>query len=244
MAAVIAPLKYLTVAPVTKHTATVIFIHGLGDSGEGWRPVADLLQKDSGISHVKWVLPHSPSRRVTANRGVVMPSWFDVESFGFAAMEDEKGMMETVSSLNQLINNEIEESGIQPSRIVLGGFSQGGAMSLLTGLTTEKKLAGVVALSGWVPLAAKFKQMASSHASSLPLFWGHGTLDPLVEYNKMGVASVELLKTQLGFPTTTKDGDLKGLLFNSYPIGHSTSMQELEDLRDWLKRALPKESDA
>jgi lysophospholipase I len=84
---------------------------------------------------------------------------FDVESFGFDTAEDEKGMLETVTSLNQLITKEIEESGIHPSRIVLGGFSQGGAMSLLTGLTTEKKLAGVVVLSGWLPLSSKFKKV-------------------------------------------------------------------------------------
>jgi lysophospholipase I len=80
--------------------------------------------------------------------------------------------------------------------------------------------------------------MASPHAATLPLFWGHGTLDPLVEYNKMGEASVEFLKTQIGVPSTTKDGDIKGLLFNSYSIGHSTNQQELGDLKDWLKRVL------
>lgn len=171
-------------------------------------------------------------------------------------------MLESVTSINQLIANEIEESGIPPSRIVLGGFSQGGSMSLLSGLTTEKKLAGVVVLSGWLPLRAKFKEvissfchvpldnahfffrlkMSSSHATALPIFWGHGSLDPLVEYKKMAQASVEFLTKQIGVPSTTKDGDLKGLSFNTYPIGHSTNEQELGDLKEWLKRVLPKDA--
>ncbi|EPQ58936.1 Phospholipase/carboxylesterase [Gloeophyllum trabeum ATCC 11539] len=237
-------LKILTVAPRTKHTATVIFVHGLGDTGYGWKPVADMFQGDPGLSHVKWVLPHSPSRRVTANMGMEMPSWFDILSFGFDSPEDEEGMLETQQSLEQLISNEVLE-GIDPSRIVLGGFSQGGAMSLLTGLTIDKKLGSIVVLSGWLALRNKIKNMVSPHAKSVPIFWGHGTSDPLIKY-QFALDSLEFMKSNLEINTIERKSaspNSGGVVFNSYPgIGHSTSQQELDDLREWLKQMLPKES--
>lgn len=99
---------------------------------------------------------------VTANMGMQMPAWFDLMSFSFESAEDESGMLRTVSSVNQLISAEID-SGIDPGRIVIGGFSQGAAISLLTGLTSERKLAGVVALSGWVVLRNKMKAVGWLH---------------------------------------------------------------------------------
>ena len=98
----------------------------------------------------------SPTMRVTANMGMEMPSWFDIISFGFKSDEDEDGMLKTVRSLNELITAEVD-AGIPADRIVLGGFSQGGAMSILTGLTSERKLGGIACLSGWVPLRHKFE---------------------------------------------------------------------------------------
>ncbi|KDQ64133.1 hypothetical protein JAAARDRAFT_27753 [Jaapia argillacea MUCL 33604] len=237
MAAAIQPLKFLTVSPRSKHTATVIFVHGLGDTGHGWKPVADMFRTDPGLSHVKWVLPHSPTRAVTANMGMEMPSWFDILSFGFDSPDDEQGMLQSVHSLNSLISSEID-NGIEASNIVLGGFSQGGAMSLLTGLTTERKLAGLVIMSGWLPLKNKFKSMTSAHANTVPIFWGHGTEDPLVKY-QFALSSVQFLKSQIKVPEA--DGtSIRGLSFNSYPgVGHSTNQKELDDLREWLKKALP-----
>ncbi|TFK46899.1 Phospholipase/carboxylesterase [Heliocybe sulcata] len=251
MAGILQPLKVLTVAPRTKHTATVIFIHGLGDTGHGWKPVADMFQTDQALSHVKWILPHSPIRAVTANMGMEMPSWFDIASFGFDSVEDEKGMLETVGLLEQLVSQEVE-SGISPSRIVLGGFSQGGAMSLLTGLTMKPKLASIVCLSGWLPLREKIKSMMSPHATSLPIFWGHGVLDPLIKY-VFATSSVEVMEKQLGMKVTRNPGmDEKdkrvgpiptdgGIVFNSYDgVGHFTLQKELDDVRDWIKQVLPK----
>jgi predicted esterase len=232
--------KFITVPSATKHTATVIFLHGLGDTGNGWKPVADMLQKDSGVSHVKWVLPHAPIKKVTANMGMQMPAWFDIHSFdSFQTTEDEAGMMVSVDSIKLLIKAEID-SGIDPSRIVLGGFSQGACMSLLAGLTSEKKLAGVVALSGWLPLKDKFKSMAAPHAASVPIFWGHGASDPLVKL-KYGQLSTDFLVNQLGVPRVTPP-EIKGLQWNVYNgLDHSTNMKELDDLKAWIKKVLPKE---
>ncbi|KAG5639691.1 hypothetical protein H0H81_005874 [Sphagnurus paluster] len=232
-----AALKCITVPSTAKHTATVFFVHGLGDTGHGWKPVADMFRTDPDLAHVKWILPHSPTRSVTANMGIEMPSWFDIYSFGFNTDEDETGMLQSARLINQLITDEVN-SGTDPSRIVLGGFSQGATMSLLTGLTGEKKLAGIAVLSGWLPLRSKFKSLASPHASSIPVFWGHGMVDPLVKFQFCKDSS-EFLTKELGIPLVEKPGD-KGLSYNLYPsMGHTTNQKELDDLRAWIKNALP-----
>ncbi|KZP03945.1 Phospholipase/carboxylesterase [Athelia psychrophila] len=233
---VIQPLKTLIVKPISKHTATVIFVHGLGDSGHGWQPVAEILQRDPALSHIKWVLPHANQQPVTANGGMKMPSWFDIYSFDFDSDEDEAGMLKTSASINALISEEVN-GDIDANRVILGGFSQGGAMSLLSGLTSERKLGGVAVLSGWLPLKNKFKAMAVSHAAQTPLFWGHGTSDPLVKF-KLGTDSVEFLKSQLGFKQS--DNSAAGLDFHSYAgMAHSSCQEELNDLSAWLKRVAP-----
>jgi predicted esterase len=139
-----------------------------------------MFSSDNELAHIKWVLPHAyvtwlpqlmlslltrlcaarPTKPVTANFGMEMPSWFDIYSFGFDSKEDEAGMLQTRSALNALISDEVD-NGTPPERVILGGFSQGAAMSLLTGLTGERKLGGVVCLSGWLPLREKFKAVCS-----------------------------------------------------------------------------------
>ncbi|KAF8915420.1 Phospholipase/carboxylesterase/thioesterase [Mucidula mucida] len=153
------PLKYLTVSPIAAHTATVVFIHGLGDSGHGWKPVAEMFSADPAMQHIKWVFPHAPNMAVTANGGMVMPSWYDIYSFGgLKEEEDEEGILRSAKAIKQLIDSEISSTSIQPNRVVIGGFSQGGVMSLLTGMTMDKKLAGIVGLSCYLTLRAKFKE--------------------------------------------------------------------------------------
>jgi len=232
-----APLKYLTVAATTKHTATVIFAHGLGDSGHGWKPVAEAFAADPSLQHIKWVLPHAPNRAVSVNFGMVMPAWSDLRSFDLEQEEDEKGLLESSKKLSDLISAEVD-SGIGSERVVLGGFSQGGAMSLLTGLTSERKLAGVAVLSGFLPLSSKFKGMLNDHAKTIPIFWGHGTDDPLV-LPKFATRSVGFLKTQCGI-SETGDETPAGLKFKMYPgLEHSSSPEELSDLKSWLRSVIP-----
>ncbi|KAJ8453714.1 hypothetical protein ONZ45_g19598 [Pleurotus djamor] len=166
-----------------------------------------------------------------------MPSWFDIYSFGFNTDEDEVGMIQSARSINQLIMNEIE-SGMDPSRIVLGGFSQGATMSLLTGLTGNVQLGGIVVLSGWLALKNKFKEMASSNASSIPVFWGQGTQDPLVK-STFGRESADFLVTELGMPVG-KPNECRGLSFITYDgLGHATNQAELADMCNWMKKAIP-----
>ncbi|KAH8092463.1 Phospholipase/carboxylesterase [Cristinia sonorae] len=222
-----------------KHTATVIFVHGLGDSGLGWKPVASMLSQNPSLQHIKWVLPDAPSIPVTLNYGMTMPAWFDIVDLGFAGTEDEKGMLKTVHSLNQLITAEVD-AGIPADRIVLGGFSQGAAMTLLTGLTTERKLAGLTVLSGWLPLKDKFKAMVNDHFKKLPIFWGHGTRDQVVRY-VYAEQSVEFLKS-IGVKDAVSEPSAKpvGLSFHSYAgLEHSTSPKELDDLQRWIEQVIP-----
>jgi len=214
----------------------------LGDTGYGWmQPVSDIFAKDPDLSHVKWILPHAPQVSVTANFGATMPAWFDIRSFDFSSAEDEDGMLRTVSYINQLISAEVD-SGIGPGRIVVGGFSQGAAMSLLCGLTNERKLGGVVSLSGWLVLRSKIKAMCSPHASSNSIFWGHGIADPLVKF-ELGKESVDYLKNDLGIPEAPGapgDTSSKGITFKPYAgLEHGADPQELDDLAAWLKKTLP-----
>ncbi|KAH9899448.1 Phospholipase/carboxylesterase [Cubamyces lactineus] len=234
-----AALKVLSVAPRAKHTATIIFVHGLGDTGYGWKPVADMFAGE--MQHVKWVLPHAPTIPVTANGGMQMPGWFDIYEFGsINSREDEEGMLKTAHALNQLITAEVD-AGIPADRILLGGFSQGAAMSLLTGITTERRLAGLAVLSGWLPIRTKVKAMMNDHAKKLPIFWGHGKMDPIVQYDR-ATMSLEYIKAQLGLNTlVSPDKVLEGgIEFHSYDfLPHSVDDKELADLKTFLKKVLP-----
>ncbi|KAI0638593.1 Phospholipase/carboxylesterase [Trametes polyzona] len=236
-----AAVKVLTVSPRAKHTATIIFVHGLGDTGYGWKPVADMFATE--MPHVKWVLPHAPTIPVTANGGVKMPGWFDVYEFGaINAREDEEGMLKTVHALNQLITAEVD-AGIPANRIVLGGFSQGAGMSLLTGLTTERRLAGLAILSGWLPLRSKIKAMLNDHAKKLPIFWGHGKSDVIVRFDR-ATASLDAIKSELQLNTlVSPDKVLEGgIEFHAYDfLAHSVNDQELADLKTFLRKVLPQQ---
>ncbi|TXT13218.1 hypothetical protein VHUM_01619 [Vanrija humicola] len=234
-----ASLKHLKVVPKEAHQATVIFLHGLGDSGHGWLPVAKLLW--SSLPNVKWVLPHAPELPVTLNGGYRMPAWFDIYTLDRSQTprhEDEAGLLAAVEAVDKLIQAEVD-AGIPEEKIVLGGFSQGGAVTALSLLLGKRKLAGYVALSTWVPLAHKVEALARKDANALPVFWGHGKDDQVVEY-QWGAKSVELLE-QLGFKRLPAGETFArpGLRFESYPgMGHSSSPKEIDDLRDWLTAAL------
>ncbi|KAJ7778156.1 lysophospholipase I [Mycena metata] len=225
----------------------VVFLHGLGDTPHGIPfEIATTIRSDPGLAHVKWILPAAPVLAVTGNMNKRMPAWFDVLTFNLSATaipgageEDEAGFLRSVASIDALLT-EIVASGVDPSHIVLAGFSQGAAITLLTGLTTAKKLAGLVALSGRLPLRYKFKSMVSPHAPSTNIFWGHGTADPLVTY-KLGRTCADYLLTEIGLPATPKNAAYpEGLDFHTYEgLPHYINDDELEDVASWLKKILP-----
>ncbi|KAF9534562.1 Phospholipase/carboxylesterase/thioesterase [Crepidotus variabilis] len=225
---------------VTKQTATVIVVHGLGDTGMGWKPIAQMFTSDPALQHVKWVLPTAPTRSISVNGGLRMPSWFDMSSFeDFSEDEDEAGMTQSTETLRSIIKSEIDH-GTPANRIVLSGFSQGGAMSLLTGLTGEEKLAGIVSLSGWLPLLKKFqdKSLLKVYVLTTPVFMSHGGSDPLVPppLSKDSFKTLtDVLKMEVG-----EKGACKGVAHTVYRgVGHTTTPEILNDFKTFIKAAVP-----
>ena len=203
---------------------TVIVLHGLGDSGHGFAPIAEELDL-SALGAVRFVLPHAPERPVTINGGYVMRAWYDILGTDLARREDEAGLRESQALIEALIAAE-EARGVPASRIVLVGFSQGCAMALLTGLRHPERLAGVAGLSGYLPLAASTTTERSAANRDVPLFLAHGTQDPVVAFAR-GVASRDALAA-LGYPIEWHD----------YPMPHSVCAEEIGDLNRWLLRVL------
>jgi len=205
-------------------TRAVIVLHGLGDSGEGFAPVAEELDL-SALGPVRFVLPHAPTRPVTVNGGYVMRAWYDILGTDLARVEDETGLRQSATEIEALIARE-NARGVASSRIVLMGFSQGCAMTLLTGLRHRERLAGLVGLSGYLPLAATTAAERSEANRDVPIFLAHGTQDPVVHYPR-GVATREAL-TALGY----------AIEWHAYPMPHSVCAQEIADLNRWLLRVL------
>lgn len=211
----------------TKKTAVVIFSHGLGDTSRGWTFLVE--QFHSRMPWIKWILPDAPVQPVTLNGGLQMPSWFDIAALDPGAPEDEKGLLESVGLINQYVQREID-NGIPAERIIVGGFSQGATIGILTGLTNPHKLAGAVSLSGFLQLTDNLKELRKPHSVSLPVFWGHGTDDDLVRYS-WGQESVEFLVKTLG---------MKRVDFKTYQgLGHSASQKEIEEMMTWIAAKLP-----
>ncbi|KAJ1660144.1 hypothetical protein IWQ61_000875 [Dispira simplex] len=223
-------LQSVVLAATKKHTATVIFMHGLGDSGHGW---ASVIRDIRGLlPHVKFILPHAPSQPVTLNGGMRMPSWYDIFSLDkINAKEDREGMLRAITRINELVTEEMESSKLPSDRIVVAGFSQGAALALLTGLTSERKLAGMAALSGYLPLREDIFAMAADANKNTPIFMAHGDSDMVVNY-QFGKGSAELLK-QHHYQVD----------FNTYEgLGHSALPEELQDLARFFWKVLPEQS--
>ncbi|KAJ1727759.1 hypothetical protein H4S06_000215 [Coemansia sp. BCRC 34490] len=211
------------------HTASVIFIHGLGDSGHGWVPVAQILSQS--LPHVKFIMPHAPEQAVTVNGGFRMPSWYDIKSLEkIAGDEDEAGMNASMMKINDLIRSEVD-AGIPANRIVLGGFSQGAALTLFTGLQSERRFAGLAVLSGYLPIRDKILTRATDASKKVPVFQAHGTADEVVMF-QYGEMTSEVLK---------KNG--YNVDFRTYRhMGHSTCNDEIKDLGQFLSKQLPEQS--
>jgi phospholipase/carboxylesterase len=207
--------------------ATVIWMHGLGADGNDFVPIVNELDL-AGAPAIRFVFPHAPMRPVTINNGYVMRAWYDV-SFGDlegrSRKADEKGVRESQAQIGELIARE-NSRGIATGRIVLAGFSQGGAIALHTGLRYPEKLAGVMALSTYLPLAESFAQEAAPANAKTPVFMTHGTQDPVVPF-AMGSASHDLLQ-KTGY----------AIEWQEYPMQHSVCLEEVADIGRWLCRVL------
>ena len=218
------PLSAIEAETGSSPTATVIVLHGLGADGNDFVPIAEQLALDA-VGPVRFIFPHAPTRPVTINGGYVMRAWYDILEPVLDRREDEAGLRASLADINALIAREVAR-GIPASRIVLMGFSQGCAMSLLTGLRHAERLAGIAGLSGYLPLAASTATERSPANADLPIFLAHGTVDPVVALDR-AVAARDLLQG-LGHPVE----------WHTYPMPHSVCPEEIEHLNAWLLKVL------
>jgi len=205
-------------------TASIIVLHGLGADGNDFVPIAEELDLRA-IGPVRFVFPHAPTMPVTINGGYVMRAWYDILGTDLARREDEAGLRRSQALVEGLIARE-RRRGVESMRIVLAGFSQGCAMTLLTGLRAAERLAGLVGLSGYLPLADKIAAERTPINSDLPIFLAHGRHDAVIPIDR-AIASRDVL-TALGHPVE----------WHEYPMPHSVCAEEIRDLQRWLLRVL------
>jgi phospholipase/carboxylesterase len=217
-------LETIEIETAPNPTASIIVLHGLGADGNDFVPFADELQLGS-VGPVRWVFPHAPTRPVTINGGYVMRAWYDVLGPDLAQREDEPGLRGSQVAVEALIAQE-RKRGIEASRIVLAGFSQGCAMTLLTGLRHRERLAGLAGMSGYLPLASTTAEQRSAANAEVPIFLAHGNSDPVIPMWR-AAASRDAL-TALGYRVE----------WHEYPMQHSVCAQEIADLNRWLLRVL------
>lgn len=218
-------LETLDLNPQTKPpTATVIWLHGLGADMYDFESIVPELGIADALG-VRFVLPNAPTRPVALNAGMVMRAWFDITEISRDQIEDEKGIRESECSIRDLIARETE-SGVPPSRIVLAGFSQGGALAFQTALRHPDRLAGILALSTYLPLRGSLEAEASEANRDVPIFLAHGTEDPVVptEYGRLSRRWLD----DAGYPVEWHD----------YSMGHQVCLEEIEDIAAWLRRVL------
>lgn len=208
--------------------AAVIWMHGLGADGNDFVPIVNELDLSAIKGGIRFVFPHAPVRPVTINNGHVMRAWYDI-SFGDlegnTRKADEKGLRESQAQIGQLIARE-NQRGISGKNIVLAGFSQGGAIALQTGLRYPEQLAGVMALSTYLPLAESLAQEAAPANAKTAIFMAHGIQDPVVPHT-MGSASRVRLE-QSGYAVD----------WHEYPMPHSVCLEEIRDIGHWLGKVL------
>jgi phospholipase/carboxylesterase len=206
-------------------TASVIMLHGLGANGHdlaGIVPEMDL----QGCQPMRFVFPHAPSMPVTVNAGYVMPAWYDIYGFDLVSRQDAQGIAQSELAITALVAHEIQR-GIAADHIVLAGFSQGAAMALHTGLRLPYSIAGVIALSGYMPLADRFPLERSPANAFTPIFMGHGRNDTVVIHGR-GETSRNQLQ-DLGYTVQ----------WHSYPTEHNITAEEVDDVTAFLRQILP-----
>jgi len=201
-------------------TSAVIWLHGLGADGHDFEPIVPYLGlRDRGV---RFVFPHAPRRPVTINMGLIMRAWYDIGGADLQGGVDEKGIRASAQAVEALVARE-RARGVDSRRIVLAGFSQGGVIALHVALRHEEPLAGVIALSSYLPEVSAREAELSAANRRAPIFQGHGTEDPLVPLER-GEQARDRLRT-LGHPVTWK----------TYPMEHSVCPEEIDDVGGWLR---------
>jgi phospholipase/carboxylesterase len=206
-----------------KPSHAVIWLHGLGADGNDFVPVVKQMKLPR--LGIRFVFPHAPMRPVTINGGFVMRAWYDIAYQELAFKEDERGLRDSQKLIEDIIARE-NARGIPSNRIVLAGFSQGGVMTLQVGLRQPKRLAGLMALSAYLPMSPMIEIERNVASASVPIFMGHGIADNIVPL-ALGTMSRDTL-SKLGYEVE----------WHQYPMPHSVCAEELADISAWLKRVL------
>jgi phospholipase/carboxylesterase len=214
----------VVLTPDKAPAATVIWLHGLGADGFDFVPIVDELRLLATLP-VRFIFPHAASRPVTINNGYVMRAWYDIKGFGPERAEDDAGIRESEGVVKRYIEQEIAQ-GIPASKIVIAGFSQGGAIALQAGLRYQQRLAGIMALSTYLPLGASLAAEAAAANRDVPILMCHGVHDPIVPA-QMGEASRDVMQG-LGYR----------IEWYTYPMEHSVCMEEVAEISKWLQTRL------
>lgn len=214
----------IIIEPPEPATAAVIWLHGLGADGSDFEPIVPELG-DAVTRSVRYVFPHAPQRAVTINAGMVMRAWYDIADTDIARRADEEGVRASAALLEGLVEEECGK-GIATERIVLAGFSQGGAIALHTGLRYARPLAGILALSTYLPLEQAAVEERHAANRDVPVFLAHGSQDPVIPL-ALSEHSRRLLVDQ-GYRVEC----------HTYPMPHSVCAEEIRDIAAWLERVL------
>lgn len=217
-------LHTLDIEPSVAARASVIWMHGLGADAHDFEPIVPHLEIPPELG-LRFVFPNAPMRPVTINMNMQMRAWYDILGMDIPRKEDAEGVRDSQRLLLQLIERE-KGSGIPANRIVLAGFSQGGAMALHTALRYPERLAGILALSCYIPLAGTLAGERHPVNQDIPIFLAHGRLDPMIPIH-YGRATAEQLKS-LGYTVERHE----------YNIGHEVNWDEIQDIGEWLQRVL------
>jgi phospholipase/carboxylesterase len=217
-------LQTYEVHPAADPVATVIILHGLGADGTDFLPFADEVKLDA-VGPVRWVFPRAPVQPVTINGGMAMRSWYDILGADIVRREDAAGVRASIARVHRLIDREIGR-GMPARRIVLGGFSQGCAITLGAGLRYGHRLAGLVGMSGYLPIADTTAAERHAANADVPVFLAHGERDAIVPLAR-GTASRDALQG-MGVPVQ----------WQAYPMEHSVCIEEVRALNQWLLKVL------
>jgi phospholipase/carboxylesterase len=204
--------------------SSVIWLHGLGADGSDFVPIVPELHLPESLG-MRFVFPHAPVMPITMNQGYQMPAWFDIFELSVQSRIDEEGIGRSVGMVTQIIQQEVER-GIPANRIILAGFSQGSVIALASALNYPLRLGGVIALSGYLPIADQLLQKANPINKDVPIFIAHGTEDNVLPY-ALGKATYVALQ-QAGYPVS----------WYSYPMAHSVCAKEVADISDWLQKTV------
>ena len=213
-------LTALTIDTQDHPEHAVIWLHGLGASGHDFEPIVQQLDLPANL-RVRFIFPHAPTHPITLNDGIPLQAWYDIFGLDMNSPQDEEGLLQSKSDICVLIE-QLVKSGIPAQQIILAGFSQGGAQSLYTGLSCSYRLAGILAISSWLPLHQRLSDYASKTDRSIPILLLHGMYDVTIP-----IASAK-------FTCETLEQQGFTVAWQSYPCAHTVSPEEVKDIRNWL----------